>query len=97
MNIALLILFVVIQIVDVWTTKQALSRGADEANIVAGPLFAKLGFWQTTLLIKGIGILIAILVTLYVANAWIFTGILCLGGAYVLWNNFSVLKQQKRY
>lgn len=97
MNVALLVLFIVIQILDVWTTKKALARGGDEVNVVASPLFKKLGFWQATLLIKGTGILIAVLATLYVSNAWIFTGILCLGGAYVLRNNSHVLKQQKRY
>lgn len=97
MNIALLIVFIAIQCVDVWTTKKALGRGAEEANVVAGPLFKKLGFWQTVLLIKGVVIIIAAVITLYVSNAWIFTGGLVLIGLYVLWNNFRVLKQQKRY
>jgi len=31
-------------------------------------------------------------VTLFVRDPWIFTGLLDLGGVYVLWNNARVLK-----
>lgn len=91
MNAFLLALFIAIQIADVWTTWRAFDLGGEEAMPLGRALFAKLGFWPAVLLLKGVAIAVAILVTALVSNAYWFTGPLVLGGLYVLWNNLSVI------
>lgn len=92
LNLALLILFVAIQIADVWTTHRGFEMGAEEAMPLGRGLFKKLGFWPTILIIKGGAIAIAVALTVYVSNAWIFTGVMNLIGTYVLWSNIRVLR-----
>jgi len=89
---ALFILFVAIQIADVATTAAGLKRGGEEANFLPAALFQRIGFWPACIGIKAIGIALALGVTLFVRDPWIFTGLLDLGGVYVLWNNARVLK-----
>lgn len=91
MSLALLILFVAIQAADVWTTHKGLAVGDNEASPIGSGLLARLGFWRTVLLVKGLGILLAIALTVFVRDAYWFTGLLCVGGAAVLWNNAKVL------
>jgi hypothetical protein len=91
-NIALLVLFVLIQVADVVTTRIGLKRGDDEANLLPAFMFSTFGFWPSVIGIKVIGLALAILATVFVAKAWIFTGGLCLIGLAVLWNNWRVLK-----
>lgn len=91
---ALLAVFVVIQVLDVWTTAAALKGGAEEAMPLGSILFAKIGFWPGVAFVKGLAFAAAILATLYVSNAAWFTGTLCLIGVYVLWHNWRVLKRQ---
>lgn len=94
MNLVLLILFVAIQALDVWTTAVALKRGASEANFLPRRLFERFGFWPVALGIKAAIIGFSAWLSLAVSNAWIFTGILVLGGMGVLINNFIVLRRQ---
>lgn len=85
-------LFVVIQALDVLTTTEALGRGAEEANFLPAALIRSFGFWPAILGVKIAAIVLALLVTLCVANAYWFTGTLCLLGLGVLVNNWLVLR-----
>lgn len=96
MNLALLILFVLIQLADVALTYVGLRGGASEAAPLGKSLFARIGFWPTVLLIKGAGIALAVAATLFIRNAYWFTGLLCIGGLWVLWHNWRVVRAQRR-
>jgi hypothetical protein len=89
----LLAVFIIIQVLDVWTTKRGFDLGGTEALLLPRFMFDRLGFWPTVLIIKGLAIALAWWVTVNVENAWIFTGILCLAGIYVLWNNFRFIRR----
>jgi hypothetical protein len=91
-NILLLVLFAVLQAGDVWTTAAALKRGAEEANLFPRSLIARFGFWPAILGVKAVAIVIALLVTMLVANAYWFTGPLDLAGVAVLAKNIRVLR-----
>jgi hypothetical protein len=94
MNAALLILFVLIQLADIWTTHRGFELGGKEAMLLPRFLFDRLGFWPTTLLVKGLAIALAVGVTMLSRQAWIFTGILSLGGLYVLWSNWRFIRSR---
>lgn len=91
-NLTLLLLFAIIQAADVWTTHRAFALGGEEAMPFGRFLFAKLGFWPAALLVKGAAVGLALLATIYVANAYWFTAPLCIGGAYVLWHNWRFIQ-----
>lgn len=96
MNWLLFALFVAIQVADVWTTKRAFRLGGVEAMPLPRFLFDRLGFWPTVYLIKGAAIALALVVTLLTKDAWIFTGILILGGIYVLYSNLRFIRRHKK-
>jgi hypothetical protein len=96
MNAALLILFVAIQVADVWTTKRAFQLGGEEAMPFGRFLFARLGFWPAALLLKGTIIAIAAVAAVFVSNAYWFTGPLCLGGLYVLLHNWRFIREARK-
>jgi hypothetical protein len=78
----------------VWTTHKGLALGLEEAMPLGRSLFAKIGFWPAALLVKGVAIALAVLATIYVANAYWFTGLLCIGGAFVLWSNWRCIEDR---
>lgn len=90
----LLVLFILIQLADVYTTAKGLKTGDTEASPLPGKLFAKLGFWKTTALIKGLGLLLAVGATAFVKGGWLFTGGLDILGLGVLYHNYRVLKSK---
>lgn len=85
-------LFVVIQALDVWTTGTALKRGAEEANFLPAALIRSFGFWPAILGVKIVATAVTLAVTIFVANAYWFTGTLGLIGMGVLVNNWRVLR-----
>lgn len=85
-------LFVLIQAGDVWTTRKGLQLGGEEGMPLGRVLFDRIGFWPTILLVKGLGIAAALLVTLLTASAYWFTAPLSLFGLYVLWRNWQFIK-----
>jgi hypothetical protein len=58
-------------------------------------LIHRFGFWPAILGVKAIAIAVALLVTIFVANAYWFTGLLDLAGLAVLANNLIVLRRQR--
>jgi hypothetical protein len=95
-SLIVLAIFVLIQVADVITTLRGLKLGADEASPIGGPLFKKIGFWPTTLILKGAFIALATALTFYVRKGWMAVACLVLVGAYVLWNNLKVIREQKK-
>ena len=95
MSIALLIIFIIIQVADVYTTYRGLKLGADEASPLGAPLFKLIGFWPTTLLLKGAFIALATAADIVVPGGWMIVAMLIAVGVYVLWNNFKVVRWQK--
>lgn len=94
LNGFLLVLFVAIQLGDVWTTKRALELGGVEAVPLPRTLFERMGFWPTAILVKGAAIGVAAILTFSTSRAWIFTGMLCLAGVYVLWSNWRFIRRR---
>jgi hypothetical protein len=86
----LLILFMAIQAADIWTTHKGLTQGDEEGNPLGRTLFARLGFWRTVLIVKGVQLTLAIAATAF--GAWWAVALLCIIGAAVLWNNYRVLR-----
>jgi hypothetical protein len=89
MNIALFILFVMIQIADGWTTIQCIESGkGNEANPIVAWGIKKIGLKNALIIYKALAIAIGYLLIDYP----IALVLLCLFYAYVVYNNYKILK-----
>jgi hypothetical protein len=91
----LLVLFVAIQCADIVTTAIAISRGAEEANLLPVFLFTRFGFWPSAVVVKVIAVALAAVATEWVDRPYWFTGTLCLMGVAVLANNIREIGKQR--
>jgi hypothetical protein len=82
-----LVLFVLIQLIDVLTTFKAFQLGGEEALPVPRFLFESIGFWPTCALIKSTAFVVTAWVWLNVENGWIFAAVLTAIGLYVVVSN----------
>ena len=95
MIVALLFLFILLQIADCLTTVYILGKGGSEANPVMNWLFNKIGMWQTLVVIKT-GVVALLLVVTKLAPevsallALVVCNIIYLG--VVGWNSYQIYK-----
>jgi hypothetical protein len=83
----LLLALAFIQIADLISTAYGFKRGLIEGNPFASRIFARLGFWPPAIAIKVLTIALCWTAQHFVSNGWIFTAVLCVGGAgVVIWN-----------
>jgi hypothetical protein len=95
-EIITLFIFILLQILDVVTTKVCLDNGNTEANIFMSKLMDKMGILPTLILIKSIVIAFACLsVYISVYTVW-FLIAMNLFYIWVVLNNFKVLKDTKK-
>jgi len=89
MNIALFTLFVIIQIADGWTTIQCIEfdKGTEANPIVAWGI-KKIGLEPALFIYKAI----AIGMGYFLMDYPIALGLLCLPYAYIVYNNYKILK-----
>ena len=84
--------FLVLQLLDVWTTTKGLKLGATESNPIIGSLISKLGkLWPV------VKLAMAIIGGYFLFKAgllWLIW-LLCLVMAWVVWNNYKVIKNLK--
>ena len=86
MNTGLLILFVLLQAADVYTTIKVLEQGGRELNPVLAKLFAK--FDPLAVMV---GIKLAGVWALWYVNSWMLTLAACVVYAYVVNQNYGVM------
>ena len=84
--------FLVLQLLDVWTTTKGLKLGATEANPAIKWVMDKVGkLWPVVKLALS---LIGGYMMFYAGLLW-FIWLLCLVMAWVVWNNYKVIKSLK--
>ena len=86
MNTALLILYVLLQAADVYTTLTVLKQGGRELNPVLAKLFAKFDPLAVMVGIKLVGVW-----ALWYVNSWMLTLASCVVYAFVVNQNFGVM------
>jgi uncharacterized SAM-binding protein YcdF (DUF218 family) len=69
------LLFIALQVADVWTTITGMNSGATEANPIMDKLFKKIGVVQGLVLAKSITV---ILFGLFLYETWIMWAFVCL-------------------
>jgi len=85
-----LLIFVVLQILDIWTTLVALKRGHREMN----PVLAK-AFTYAEPLVVMVVIKLAGVWALWWADMYVITGLMCAMYLYVVSNNLDVIQGKK--
>ena len=84
-----LAVFLVLQLLDVWTTVKGLKLGATESHPIIGSLISKLGkLWPV------VKLTMALIGGYFLVKAGLLWAIwlLCLVMAWVVWNNYKVIK-----
>ena len=92
-NLILLLIFVILQILDIYTTRKILLSGGRELNPVMNFIMLKLGVDPGLILAKVIIVVFVCSLILFVNIDHIIFGLVNLGYALVIINNFNVLKK----
>jgi hypothetical protein len=87
----LFVILVILQGLDIWTTKTGLDNGARELNPVMRFLMEKIGIMKALLLMKGLGIIIIGYYVFTNALSTIFLGLICLVYVAVVVHNWKYL------
>ena len=87
MNTAFLILFIALQIADIWTTDRALKLGKREANPLLNWLFQRFDPVGVMVVMK-----VAAAWLLWYADVYVVTGLLCAFYLWVVDNNIRVIQ-----
>ena len=90
MNTGLLILYVLLQAADVYTTLTVLKQGGRELNPVLAKLFAKFDPLAVMVGIKLVGVW-----ALWYVNLWGLTAIMCAAYMWVVFNNLDEIYGRK--
>ena len=90
MNTVFLVIFVVLQGLDIWTTHKALKMGKREANPFLARLFEYFNPIKVMVLVKSVA-----LVLLWYVNFWFLTAALCVMYLWVVDNNRRVIQSDK--
>jgi hypothetical protein len=86
MNTGLLILYVLLQAADVYTTLTVLKQGGRELNPVLAKLFAKFDPLAVMVSVKLVGVW-----ALWYVNSWMLTLAACVVYAFVVNQNYGVM------
>ncbi len=90
MNTAFLVIFAVLQVLDIWTTLTALKKGAREVNPVLAKAFNYADPLVVMVVIKLVGIW-----ALWWADMYVITGLACAAYLWVIDNNLRVIQRLK--
>lgn len=90
MNTAFLVIFAVLQVLDIWTTLTALKKGAREVNPVLARLFVHAEPLVVMVVIKLVSIW-----ALWWADMYVITGLACAAYLWVVDNNLRVIQRLK--
>ena len=85
-----LLIFVVLQILDIWTTLTALKMGHREMNPVLAKAFEYAEPLMVMVVIKLAGVW-----ALWYADMYVITGLMCAMYLYVVSNNLDVIQGKK--
>lgn len=88
MNTAFLVIFAVLQVLDIWTTLTALKKGAREVN----PILAKAFNYAKPLLVM-VTIKLLGIWALWYADMYVITGLACAVYLWVIDNNLRVIRK----
>jgi hypothetical protein len=89
-NTAFLVIFAVLQVLDIWTTLTALKKGAREVNPVLAKAFNYADPLVVMVVIKLVGIW-----ALWWADMYVITGLACAAYLWVIDNNLRVIQRLK--
>ena len=89
MNTAFLILFMLLQIADIWTTDKALAMGKREANPLLNWLFQRFDPVGTMVVMK-----VAATWLLWYADMYLITMAMCALYVWVVINNWKVIQDK---
>ena len=87
-NLAFLVIFIALQVLDIWTTLKALKLGGREVNPVLAKLFEKFDPLATMVTIKLLGVW-----ALWYVDLYVLTGIMCAVYLWVVDRNLAVVKK----
>ena len=90
MNTAFLIIFFLLQIIDIWTTDRALKLGKREVNPLLNWLFQRFDPVGTMVVMK-----IPAVVLLWLTDIFYVTAGCCVLYVWVIVNNWNVIKDEK--
>ena len=90
MNTAFLIVFILLQIADIWTTDKALKLGKREANPFLARLFEYFNPVKVMVLVKSVAVIL-----LWYVGFWFLTAAVCLMYLWVVDNNRRVIQSDK--
>ena len=90
MNTVFLVIFVVLQVADVWTTDKALKMGKREANPFLARLFEYFNPVKVMVLVKSVAVIL-----LWYVGFWFLTAALCVMYLWVVDNNRRVIQSDK--
>ena len=89
MNTAFLVIFAVLQVLDIWTTLKALKLGGREVN----PVLAKAFNYADPLAVM-VAVKLAGVWALWYVDLYVLTGIMCAVYLWVVDNNLRVIKKR---
>lgn len=87
MNTVFLIIFILLQIADIWTTLRALELGAREMNPLLNWLFQRFDALPVMVIVKLIGLWV-----LWYVDAYLLTMACCVVYLWVVLNNWKVIR-----
>ena len=87
MNTAFVVLFVLLQVADIWTTHKALGLGKREANLLLAKLFTRFPPVPTMIVMK-----VPAVVLLWYADLFWVTAACCVLYGAVVYNNWNVIE-----
>jgi len=87
-NVAFLLIFLALQVLDIWTTLKALKLGGREVNPVLAKLFEKFDPLATMVMVKLAGVW-----ALWYLDNYFVTGLLCAVYLWVVDRNLAVVKK----
>jgi len=90
MNTVFLVIFVVLQGLDIWTTHKALKMGKREANPFLARLFEYFNPIKVMVLVKSVAVIL-----LWYVGFWFLTAALCVMYLWVVDNNRRVIQSDK--
>ena len=90
MNTVFLVIFVVLQGLDIWTTDKALKMGKREANPFLAYLFTRFPPVPTMVVVKAVAV-----VALWYAAFWPLTALVCFMYLFVVDNNWRIIQDKK--
>ena len=90
LNEGFLVIYIALQVVDIWSTDQVLARGGREVNPVLAKLFTRFPPVPAMIVTK-----IPAVVLLWWADMFLTTILCCLIYLWVVINNLTVLKNSK--